>query len=142
MKQVADLRGSLVKKKVWCFWLGGGNSLMHTMLFPKIFLFRSVGHFGPENENHINGFHEKIVIWGKWAILGLKMACLHNSRSVLIICFYFCTMKWVKEHIQIALIAHCINWTFWAWKRHILVTLDLLQRFFKNFQQWKGSTDT
>ena len=37
--------------------------------------------------NYVNDFPEKILIWGKWAILGLKMAHLHNFGSALRIFF-------------------------------------------------------
>ena len=33
--------------------------------------------------NDINGFSEKILILGKWVVLGLKIACRHNSGSTL-----------------------------------------------------------
>ena len=35
--------------------------------------------------NYFNVFSEKILIWGKWAILGPKMMHLHNSGSTLTI---------------------------------------------------------
>ena len=40
------------------------------------------------HENYINGFSEKILIWGKWTILGPKIACPHNFGTTLRIFFY------------------------------------------------------
>ena len=54
---------------------------------------------GPEvHENCIEDFSEKVLIHGKWAILGQKMKhppC--NSELALKIVFKCCTMKWVKR---------------------------------------------
>ena len=38
---------------------------------------------------------------GKWAILGMKMVCPHNSGSAVRIVLQFCTMKWVKRDMEI-----------------------------------------
>ena len=45
---------------------------------------------------------KKKFVQDKWAILGLKMAHLHNSGSALRI---FCTMKGAHRYIEILLVA-------------------------------------
>ena len=39
------------------------------------------------HKNYISGFCEKILIWGKWTIVGLKIVCLDNSGSTVRIFF-------------------------------------------------------
>ena len=48
-------------------------------------------------------FPKKSFLVGKWAILGLKMAHLHNSVSALRIFFKFCTMKGANKYMEIIL---------------------------------------
>lgn len=80
---------------------------MHTMLFPKIFLFRSVGHFGPENDAsyklwiHSKDFQE---------IFHDEM----TKRYMKIILMVF-----VKKLLFGA------NEPFWVSKWHVFITLDL-----------------
>ena len=57
----------------------------------------------------MNYFSQKILVWGKWTILGLilgsKMAHTHNSGSTLRIFSKFCTMKGANRFIEIMLMA-------------------------------------
>ena len=46
-----------------------------------------------DNENNIKDFSKKILVWGKWTILGPKMAHPHNYGSAPRIFFRFCIMK-------------------------------------------------
>ena len=49
-------------------------------------------------------FSEKILIQGKWAILGLKTARAHNFGSALRIFLKFCTMERVKRYMEIIIV--------------------------------------
>ena len=49
------------------------------------------------DENDINNFPKKIFVWGKWTILGPKMAHPHNSGSAVRIFCKFCSMKKVNR---------------------------------------------
>ena len=57
----------------------------------------------------MNYFSQKILVWGKWTILGLilgsKMAHAHNSGSTLRIFSKFCTVKGANRFIEIMLMA-------------------------------------
>ena len=47
------------------------------------------------DENNINVFSKKNLVWGKWTILCTKMVHPHNSRSELF--FKFCRVKGVNR---------------------------------------------
>ena len=59
-------------------------------------------------------FLKKNLIWGKLAILGLKMAHPHNSGSTLRIFLKFCTMKGAKRHMKSSPLVFPKNMSFWA----------------------------
>ena len=77
-------------------------------------------------------FLKKILIWGKWAILGLEMACPYNSGSTLKIFLKFFAMKGVKKYMKLILMVFMKKSSFWGkWviltqKWHIIITLDPL----------------
>ena len=54
-----------------------------TLTCSELFFLILHNERGQEVMEIINGFSEKILIWGKWAILGPKMMCPHNSGSSL-----------------------------------------------------------
>ena len=48
-------------------------------------------------------FFEKILVCGKWAILGTKIALVQNPGSILRIFLKFCTMKKAKKNMELIL---------------------------------------
>ena len=52
-----------------------------------------------------NGFYEKSILRGKWAILGLKMVYALNFGSAVRIFLNFCTMIGAKKYMKIILMA-------------------------------------
>ena len=47
---------------------------------------------------------QKKILWGKWTILGPKMAHPHNSGSALRIFLKFCRMKGANRYMKILLV--------------------------------------
>ena len=142
------------------------------LLFPKKFLFVPMGYFGQENDassefwihsnDFLRSFHKergeeahwiilmvfpKKNIWDKWAILGPKIMCDHNSGSDRMIFRRFSTIKQPKRSKIILMVflkkfSFRTTGLFWAKKRHAIMTQDLLFRFFENIAQSKGPKDT
>ena len=52
-------------------------------------------------KNALLVFLEKSSFWGKWAILGPKMACPYNFGSTLSIFLRFCRIKGVKRYMEL-----------------------------------------
>ena len=50
-------------------------------------------------------FSKKKFVWGKWAILGAKMAHSHNSGLARRVFSKFCTMKGGNRYMEIILMA-------------------------------------
>ena len=76
----------------------------------RIFLKFSTNERGQQvHGNYMNGFSEKILIWGKWTNLGLKMVDPHNSRSTLRIFLKFCTIKGAKSCMEIIVMVFLKN---------------------------------
>ena len=59
---------------------------------------------------------KKILIWGKWAILGLKMAHPHNFGSTLRIFFFlkFCIMRRVKKYMELIYMVFLVKILIWG----------------------------
>ena len=56
------------------------------------------------DESNNNGLHQQKSIQDKWAILGPKVAHLHNSGSALRIFLKFCRMKMANRYMKILLV--------------------------------------
>ena len=61
------------------------------------------------NGSYINGFPEKIFIWGKWIILAWKWLVIITQDPLLRIFWKLCMMKEVKRHIKISLMVFLKN---------------------------------
>lgn len=94
--------------------------------------------------NFNNGFSEKILCHAKQAILGVKMACLHNFGSAERIFLTFCTIKGAKKFMKTMLKVFLkkflfgVSVPFWAKKWCVLTTLDQLEGFFRNLHNERG----
>ena len=87
----------------------------------------------------------KILFQGKWAILGLKMACPRNSGSALRIFLKFCIVTGAKRFIEIILMVFILKNIIWG-KSAILglkmtcpCNLGSAQRMFLKFCTTKGT---
>ena len=52
-------------------------------------------------ETELMFFLKKVLIWGKWAIFGLKLSCPHKFWSAWRIFLRFCTVKGTKRYMEI-----------------------------------------
>ena len=70
-------------------------------------IFKKILHSARDQEvhgNYINGISEKILIWGKWAILGPKMKGPHDCGSTQFRDFFEIVLnERGQEHISIIL---------------------------------------
>ena len=82
--------------------------------------------------NYLNSFSEKIFVWVKWAILGLKMVHPHNFGSAQIFFLKFCKLKVTKRYMELISMVFLKKILIWgkcvifAQKWHTIITLDPL----------------